>query len=312
MPRIPRMVMKDSDQKTIYHIISRTALDGLPFEAEEKDEMVHIIQYYSRVYAVGVLGYAIMGNHFHLLVEMQPESSFSDDEVKRRFSIRYPEEDVDTIYPGAELETFRRRLCDLSSYVKDIKQVFSRFYNRRHERKGTLWSERFKSVIVQDGHAVLQCKAYIDLNAVRAGIVPRPEAYRWCSVGYHVQTGNAGGFLSGEDFSWEDGDAGADSLNGYLGFLYRSGVEEKQGKASITIKTFDGAMKEGFYLTPVTRLKYRTRYFCDSGVIGSRAYVLSVFNHFKRRCNWDRERVPKRLDGFEGIYSLKRLHDFKG
>ena len=89
-----------------------------------------------------------------------------------------------------------RGFSSLSHYVKDIKQTFSRIYNGQKKRKGTLWGERFKSVIVEKGSTVINCLAYIDLNAVRAGIVKRPEDYRWCSIGYHVQAGNKDDFLS--------------------------------------------------------------------------------------------------------------------
>ena len=53
-----------------------------------------------------------------------------------------------------------------------------------------MWGERFKSLIVEDGLTLVNLLAYVDLNAVRAGIVKRPEEYRWCSLGYHVQSGN--------------------------------------------------------------------------------------------------------------------------
>jgi hypothetical protein len=70
------------------------------------------------------------------------------------------------------------------------------YYNQRHNRRGTLWGERFKSVIVENGESLINCLAYIDLNPLRAGIVSRPEDYRWNSLGYHVQTGNNDNFLS--------------------------------------------------------------------------------------------------------------------
>ena len=49
-----------------------------------------------------------------------------------------------------------------------------------------MWGERFKSLIVEDGLTLVNLLAYVDLNAVRAGIVKRPEEYRWCSLDYHV------------------------------------------------------------------------------------------------------------------------------
>jgi hypothetical protein len=45
---------------------------------------------------------------------------------------------------------------------------FSRFYNRRHNRRGFFWGDRFKSVIVEKGETLINCLTYIDLNPVRA------------------------------------------------------------------------------------------------------------------------------------------------
>ena len=60
-----------------------------------------------------------------------------------------------------------------------------------------------RASIVEKGETLINCLAYIDLNAVRAGIVKRPEAYRWCSIGHHVQTGNKDDFLSlNYELSW--------------------------------------------------------------------------------------------------------------
>ncbi len=51
--------------------------------------------------------------------------------------------------------------------MKLLKQRFSVWYNRSHQRYGTLWSERFKSVLVEAKSGVMTVAAYIDLNAVR-------------------------------------------------------------------------------------------------------------------------------------------------
>jgi hypothetical protein len=59
-----------------------------------------------------------------------------------------------------------------------------------------LEKDRFKSVIVEKGETLINCLAYIDLNPLRAGIISRPEDYRWNSLGYHVQTDNRDNFLS--------------------------------------------------------------------------------------------------------------------
>ena len=304
MARIPRMIRTDSGQRTVYHVISRTALDGLPFKDGEKDELVRMIQFFSKVYTVDVLGYAIMGNHFHLLAEMSPSYLLSDDEVRRRFTLLYG---GDAEFPEGQLDHFRDRFSGLSHYVKDIKQTFSRYYNRHKNRKGTLWGERFKSVIVEKGSTVINCLAYIDLNAVRAGIVKRPEAYRWCSIGYHVQAKNRGDFLSLDFGLAEFGVENAQRLRSYREYLYHAGGIDKPGTAKISKKMIEEEAGEDFHLSRIRRFRYRTRYFTDAGVIGSKAFVAATYEVFKDRFYASREKIPKRVKGIDGMYSLKRL-----
>ena len=65
--------------------------------------------------------------------------------------------------------------------MKLVKQRFSVWYNRSHQRYGTLWAERFKSVLVEAKSGVMRTMAaYIDLNPVRAGLVNDPKDYRFC------------------------------------------------------------------------------------------------------------------------------------
>ena len=72
------------------------------------------------------------------------------------------------------------RMFSLSEFMKCIKLRFTRWFNRRAGRKGTLWESRFTSVIVEDDERALRTMAaYIDLNPVRAGIVSDPADYRW-------------------------------------------------------------------------------------------------------------------------------------
>jgi hypothetical protein len=78
-------------------------------------------------------------------------------------------------------EKYLSRMWDLGKFMKYLKQHFSRWYNKTHNRKGTLWEERYNSSLVQEGFAELLVSSYIDLNPVRAGIVDDPKKYRWCS-----------------------------------------------------------------------------------------------------------------------------------
>ena len=62
MPRTQRL--KINDETAVYHVMSRTALDGFPLADIEKDFMLDLIRLYSSLYLVEILGFCIMGNHF--------------------------------------------------------------------------------------------------------------------------------------------------------------------------------------------------------------------------------------------------------
>ncbi len=174
MPRIPRLLVKEED--AIYHVISRTALNGYVFGDVEKDYLFSLIKRLSGIYFVEVFGYCIMGNHFHLLIKMKISDDYSDSEVKRRIGLSYSDES--RVVTDGQIPCFRDKFSNLSEFVREIKQRFARYYNKLHGRRGYFWGDRFKSVIVEKGDTLINCLAYIDLNPVRANIVEKPEDYR--------------------------------------------------------------------------------------------------------------------------------------
>ena len=161
----------------------------------------------------------------------------------------------------------------LSEFVKAIKQTFSRAFNKRHHRRGTLWGERFKSLIVEDGETLINCLAYIDLNPIRAGIVKHPENYRWSSLGYHVQSGNKDGFLSMDFGLVEFGELDQkERLRRYRQYVYEAGeLDRAANESAKTIDTqfIEKERRKGYALTRIDRFRHRTRYFTDSGIIGT-------------------------------------------
>jgi hypothetical protein len=202
----------------------------------------------------------------------------------------------------------REKWESLSEYIKEIKQGFSRWYNKRHGRKGFFWGERFKSVIVDNGDTLVNCLAYIDLNPVRAGMVERPEHYRWSSLGYHVQGRNRDGFLS-LDFglrvfgTMSDGER----LRYYRKFVYGVGSLATGRRGAIDAATVAAEERAGFELSALDRFRHRTRYFSDSGVIGTKEFVSSCYRRFEHHFTCRHEKKPQRIGGLDGVYSLKRL-----
>jgi putative transposase len=163
---------------------------------------------------------------------------------------------------------------------------------------------------VEQGETLINCLAYIDLNPVRAGLVAMPDEYRWCSMGYHVQSGNKDGFLS-IDYGLERAEKLSlkERFARYREFVYENGgLKTGKGK-SIDARLVDSERKKGYKLTPVDRLRHRTRYFTDSGIIGTKGYVQRFCKVFKESLGWKRERKPKHVAGLDGLYSLKRLSE---
>jgi len=297
MPRIARMIVKG--EPAVYHVMSRTALDGYVIGDVEKEFLIKLIKRLSSVFFVEIIGFCLMGNHFHLLVRMQPGERYSDDEIMRRFKLLYRDKKDRKLADG-QIPYLREKWASLSEYIKEVKQSFSRFYNRLHHRKGFFWSERFKSVIVDNGDTLINCLAYIDLNPVRAGIVEKPEEYRFCSLGYHVQTNNKDKFLSLDFGLKEFGVKSAkERLQIYRRFVY--------GKGSLNYGETERATD--FEIGAIEKFKHRTRYFTDSGIIGTKTFVAHHYQTFKHLFSSKHEKRPKMIRGMDGIYSLKRLSE---
>jgi putative transposase len=73
----------------------------------------------------------------------------------------------------------------LSSTVKSVSETYVRHFNRRYERTGGLFDGRFRSLVIDSEAYWFTCMRYVELNPVRAGLVARPEDYRWSSYRFH-------------------------------------------------------------------------------------------------------------------------------
>jgi putative transposase len=308
MPRIRRLII--NDETAVYHVMSRTALDGFPLGDVEKDFMLDLIRRYSELYFVEILGFCLMGNHFHILVRMFPEHKYTDADIQKRYENFYGD---DRMFAAGWIPSLREKLSSLSEFVKEIKQSFSRYYNKRHHRRGTLWGERFKSLIVENGETLINCLAYIDLNPLRAGLVDRPEDYRWNSLGYHIQTGNKDNFLSLDFGLKEFGVVDTEErLKLYRRYVYEGGALNHSDKGQARVIDTDiveHEWKKKYEIKRIGRFRYRTRYFTDSGVIGTKEFVSKTYVRFKHHFNSKNEKKPKPVKGLSGIYSLKRLSE---
>jgi len=160
---------KDSEQKpSVYHLIERVFDRKFVLAYEEREAFRMFMRMYENFSGCRVLSYCVMSNHYHILLEVppMPAKGLSDMELLRRLGVLYGEAFVKSVEdelvaarteggleggnPARVAEIHGRfiyRMHSLSEFMKSMLQRFTRWFNRTHDRTGTLWEERFKSVI---------------------------------------------------------------------------------------------------------------------------------------------------------------------
>lgn len=276
-----------------YHVISRTVGGEFLLGDVEKEKLLSVIKQFSSLYFVSVIGYCIMDNHFHLLVKTSSVEDIDNEELKERLSRH--NKNISNETTESELLKYKEKLTDISEYVKSIKMTFSRWYNKRNNRKGYFWGDRFKSVLVESGKSLLNMLAYIDLNPVRANICSRPEEYRWCSFSARLAKTN-NDFLSFEGTEIE-------KMEDYVSFVYGVGKIEKKSNQG----TKKGRISENLH-PEVSLWQHRIRYFSDTLVIGSKGFIESAYKKFEDKINKKERKAHKVPIGLGGIYSIQRLN----
>lgn len=146
MARLPRLTVPGYP----HHVIQR-GNNRQPIVHDDTDRayLLGLITDSARQHQVAMHAWVLMDNHFHLL--LTPETGDG-----------------------------------LPLMMQAVGRRYVRWFNDRHRRSGTLWEGRYKSTLVQTERYLLACMVYIDLNPVRAGLVPEPQAYAWSSCRHHI------------------------------------------------------------------------------------------------------------------------------
>jgi REP element-mobilizing transposase RayT len=145
-----------------------------------KDWVEERILAIGEIFACGIYGYAVMSNHLHIVVHMNPllARGWSDIEVATRWVKLYPSGKLDTdqlkIHRISEdperIAVYRARLGNLSWLMKSISEPIARRANAEDDTDGRFWQGRFKCQVLRNEQALLAAMTYVDLNPVRAGM----------------------------------------------------------------------------------------------------------------------------------------------
>jgi putative transposase len=321
-----------------YHCISRVVDRQFVLGEVEKERFVAFLREYETFCGVRVLTYCVMSNHFHLLVEVpqRPEQLPSDEALLGRVerlsglggggTTRQMLEGFRQRGQDKAAEAYRERIFarmwDLSAFMKLLKQRFTQWFNHERGRKGTLWEERFKSVLVEGaGDVLATMAAYIDLNPERAGLVEDPKDYRWCGYG-EAMAGRRRAreglrlVMAGAQRVSPEQVTMAEALKAYRVWMFG------QGEANEGLDEQGQARRAGFSQEAVAEvvaakgrvpvsdyLRVRVRYFADGAVLGTRGFVNGVFAALRDRFGPKRADGARRMRGVESeeLYALRDL-----
>ena len=282
---MPKARIRYDDETCCYHLFNRTAGDpeALPFDDVDKDHFFRLVLRLNKLYAIDLISAVVMSNHYHIVCAA-PKEKPSRGEVMRRWRAfhRKGKAEPDWNDP-AVVDAWATRMRDISHLMKDLQQRFTRWYNRVHHRRGPLWTDRFKSVILEAGRAVWECVHYVELNPVRAKLTKTPGAYRFSTWGRYISGGrhpfaeSAARHLRVHLLERTFGRQGAD--------MDAAAVLAEMDKHMASTVQHETREHTGFVITAARRV----RYWSGGAIIGSKAFVREMAAH-----HWGKERAGHR------------------
>ncbi len=312
-----------------YHCVSRVVDRNFVFGSRERDVFRKILRQVEAFSGLRVVTWTILSNHFHVLVEVTAPEELEDEAILKRCRGLYSPGGMVAIEVGYQdarragdqaLQAWRgrflRRMWDLSEFMKTLKQKFTSWFNRKHDRVGALWESRFRSVLVEGSWNCLQkVAAYIDLNAVRAGLVEDPKDFPWC--GYAEAAAGDRQARRGLVSAMQQGQ-GSDQdqvridwrhvSRAYRKLIFGIG-EATSSRTGICRARVVEVWQRGGKLSIAELLRCRIRYFTDGVVIGSEAFVESFFQSRRGMFSVRRKSGARRMVGgdWHGLRSARAL-----
>ena len=303
MPRSPR---HKSPHSTFYHLLNRVAGDPTYFPFHNPSvarRFLSLFEFYLRLYSCRLASFELMGNHYHSVVHFEQYRTFDREQLENRARLRFGRlwRLKTRHWKPAQWEQFNRDLFDVSRFMQHVNGEFSKWFNRRYGRRGHFWADRFKNPELLDPQAVQNTILYTELNAVRAGLVKRPEDHRWGSA-YWRWAGKKPHLLIPleELFPAENRQ---DAFTFYRTLLYHRGaVTTKDEQAVIPDPIVRKEQQREFALPGLFRR--RPRFFTDGIAIGHRQQVSALLKDYRNNGLYQRRKNPiPQLGGL--LFSLR-------
>jgi len=215
MPK-PRKTLVSLEATSYYHCVSRCvrraflcgedSQSGQSYEHRRQWIEDRLLQLAS-VFAVDVAAYAVMSNHYHVVlhVDRAQAEQWADAEVIRRWRVIFKGHPLARRFLDGEalskpearllkalIAEWRSRLMDISWYMRCLNETIARQANAEDGCTGRFWEGRFKSQALLDEKALAACLAYVDLNPIRAAMAETPEASDYTSIQRRIRRALSG------------------------------------------------------------------------------------------------------------------------
>ena len=212
MARLARAEVFAPDEVAVVHVMNRVVrrcflLGDDPISGKNFDHRKVWIEEQLRLQAacfgIDLLGFALMSNHFHLILRSRPDcvAAWDDTDVARRWLTLCPvrkdeqgnaeepdEVELNLIRNDPEkLKQIRSRLSDISWWMRILCQHIAMRANHEDKEVGRFFQSRFRAVRLLDEQAILACAAYVDLNPIRAALAESLETSPHTSIQRRIQ-----------------------------------------------------------------------------------------------------------------------------
>ncbi len=309
---MPRSARHKSSEAATYHLMTRVAGSPRFFPLQSpraRGKLTETIRLYVSAYRCRMVGFEVLDNHYHLIVRFEKFRDLTplqlDQAAAGLYGKRWKSKTKD--WDRCKWLYFNRRLFDVSALMQHINGEYAKWFNREYGRRGHLWGGRFKNPELMDLYATQECLLYVELNALRAGLVRLPEQWETGSAHWR-EKGQEDSFLAPlhELFPATQKHS---SFEIYRARLYsRGGLAIRDDPAAIPTdlpcQEQEGGLGPGLF-------RSRIRFFTDGVVIGSRAAVNDSIDRFRRQGLYRRRKHPiPQLEGRLFTLREQRSHAF--
>lgn len=220
MPRVARIIKDEG----VFHVISRGNNKQWIFHDDEDfRKFLNLLELHKKSKPFYLYHYAILNNHFHLLLEPSPGQT-------------------------------------ISKIMQGIKLSYFYYYRKKYNYFGHLFQDRFKSILIEKDRHMLSCGAYIELNPVRAGITERAEDYPHSSCSYYTE-GKADPLMDPDPLYLELSQQKEERIKIYKDFIENESKKDMSYSKGnyIGSEAFEKKIKEDYGIEKVARKQGRPR-----------------------------------------------------